>query len=587
MAENVTKDLFEANAALNAQEFANRQILLKGSGLPTANAPQGAKYMDQSVFPPVFYKQIAAGVGSNWIPDGAGEKSINGAVFITDVQPQDPLNNVGQKVFSSDGRVLDSALTNTDLVTVSVLAALGHTNYKPTVKVLGQEVDLNQNEDQSIWQGTIDIDLNGATKLIAEHEDGAVHEVDIVADTGAEIVIANFIGAYPNGQSELKEGDKFSLEVNADSEMVRIEVLPYGAAKAQVFDFAPTQNTIIDIIIADQGENPSLHGIKLRAMNANGSFGSEYNTEDDGNDDGINVVVLNNFYPAGIIDAIEYPVGQLALKGNEIAKVDLSGSGYDEILYESPNNELQIADPAAFEPFKEVSRIAGAYNVAQPNIRITMRKVSNGAVTTADAIVQIADSNPVISIAEAASRLRGGGNSGTQAQNHEISLLSDQELLEAPTISAPHGTLLSSMQDSGDKKRWVQSLRVHDDDQKGIFSFGLTEAKNLAGKTVNVFSGNADYELGGFVSRTIQVPAFQNEFSMGVNVADTSKVVARDKDSILLTYKNNLADELKTYSITAPSNTLNVKGNLFFWADQQAVNNNTTGLATITIEELV
>jgi len=128
---------------------------------------------------------------------------------------------------------------------------------------------------------------------------------------------------------------------------------------------------------------------------------------------------------------------------------------------------------------------------------------------------------------------------------------------------------------------------VHDDDQKGIFQFGLTEAKNLAGRTVNVLTGDVDYELGGFVSRVLVVPAFQNELDLEVNVADTSKVVARDKDSILLTYKNNLIDELKTYSITAPSQTLNVKGNLFFWADQQAVNNNTTGLATITIEEIV
>ncbi|MEQ8624484.1 MAG: hypothetical protein RJQ00_06500 [Vicingaceae bacterium] len=587
MANNVSKELFEANAALNAQEFANRQILVKGDGLPTSQAPQGAKYMDKSVFPPITYTQIDVGVGSNWIPEGQGEKGVNGAVFITDVEPQNPLHNVGQKVFSSDGKVLDSALTNTDLVKVTILAALGHTNYKPSITVLGNTVNLSQDEDQPIWQGTVDIDLDGATKLIAEHEDGAKHEVDIVADQGAEIVIANFTGGYPNGQSEVKEDDSFFVEVNSDSEMARIEVLDYGAAKPQVFDFAPTNTTIIEIKIADQGESPSLHGVKLRAMNTNGSFGEEYNTEDQGSDEGVHVVRLNNFYPSGIIDAVEYPVGQVALKDNEIAKVDLSGNGYDEILYSSPNGQLQIANPDVFQPFKEVVRISGDYNVSQDNIRVTMTKISNGAITIADEIVQIADSDPVIRISEPATRLRSGGNNGTQAQNHEISLISDQELLEAPTITAPHGTLLSNMIDSGNKKVWNQSLRVHDDDQKGIFQFGLTEAKNLAGRTVNVLTGDADYELGGFVSRVLVVPAFQNELDLEVNVADTSKVVARDKDSILLTYKNNLIDELKTYSITAPSQTLNVKGNLFFWADQQAVNNNTTGLATITVEEIV
>ena len=587
MAENVSKQVFEANAALNAQEFANRQILVKGDGVPSGNAPQGAKYMDKSVFPPITYVQIDLGIGSNWIPDGQGGKSVNGAVFITDVQPQDPLNNVGQKVFSSDGNVLDSALVNTDLVTVFILAALGHSNYKPSIKVLGQDVVLTQNEDQSIWQGTIDVDLSGATEIIAEHEDGAKHTVNIIADQGAEIVIANFTGNYPNGQTELKESDRFSVEVNSDIDMTRIEVLEYGAAKGQIFNFAPTQTTIISIEIADQGELLSIHGVKLRAMNTNGSFGAEYNTENQGNSDGIHVVQLNNFYPRGIIDVIEYPIDQMALKNNEVAKVDLEGSGYDTILYESPNGELVITDPTDFRSFKEVERSKGDYNVNEKNIRITLTKTSNGAVTIAEGVVQIADANPAISIVEPATRLRSGGNNGTQAQNHQITLQSNQQLIAPPIITVPHGSLQNSMQDSGNKTLWTQDLRVHDADQKGVFSFGLTEAKNLAGRTVNVLTGNVDYELGGFVCRTIQAPAFQNELDLGVNVADTSKVVARDKDSITLTYKNNLVDELKTYSITGPSQTLNVKGNLFFWADQQAVNNNTTGLATITIEEIV
>jgi len=587
MADNVSKQVFEANAALNAQEFANRQILVKGDRIPTDNAPQGAKYMDKSVFPPVTYVQIDLGVGSNWMAEGLGGKSINGAVFITDIQPQDPLNNVGQKVYSSDGNVLDSALTNTDLVTVNILAALGHTNYKPAIKVLGQNVVLVQNEDQSIWQGSIDIDLDGAERVIAVHEDGATHEVEIVADQGAEITLANFSGNYPNGQTELKENDSFLLEVTTDSDMTRIEVLPYGAAKAQVFDFPKTSSTIIEITIADQGSTPKPFGVKLRAMNANGSFGNEYSTEDYGNVDGIELLNLNNEYPAGIIDAIEYPIDQVALKANEQALVDLAASGYDVILYDSPNGELQITNPNNFQPFKQVNRIGGDYNVNNKNIRITLTKDSNGAVTVIDGVVQIADADPIISMNESATRLRSGGNNGTQAQNYEISLQSNQELIVAPIISAPHGTFQNSMQDSGNKTLWTQDLRVHDNDQKGVFAFGLTSAKNLAGKVVNVFTGNASYELGGFVSRTIQVPAFQNEFDLEVNVAETSKVVARDKDAIALIYKNNLIDELKSYSITGPTQTLNVKGNLFYWADQQAVNNNTTGLATITIEEVV
>lgn len=585
--ENVSKSQFEANAALNAQEFANRQILLKGDGVPTSPAPFGTKYIDRSVVPPISYQQQALGVGSNWVEENKGGSGVSGAVFITDVTPQNPLDNVGQKVFSSDGEVLVSAITNTNLVTVEVLAAIGHSNYKPEITVKGIAVVLAQAANQGFWSGSVDIDLNDEERLIALHEDGASHEITLTADQGAQITSAVFTDGYPVGQTELKRGDQFNLIVRSDSPMTRIEVEDFGAAEAKVVDFAETDSATITIDIADRGEIAKAFGIRLRAMNPNGSFGDFFETESQGSDDGLHTVVLNNFFPSGIIDAIEYPVGQVALKDNEAAQVDVEASNYDEILYESPNGQLDIIDPQNFEPFKTVTRIDGDYNVDESNIQVSLTRLANGATTVLNAIVQIAHVDPVISIVEQSTRLRSGGNQGTQVQNHEIRLNSNQELLEAPIISVPHGTLDGQMVDSGNKVNWTQNLRVHDDDEKGVFQFSLTEAKNLAGKTVNVLSGDRDYELGGFVSRTIQVPAFQNEFDLGVNVSDTSKVVARDKDAILLVYQNDLADNLKSYAITAPSTTLNIKGNLFYWADSQAVNNNSTGLATITIEEVV
>jgi hypothetical protein len=92
--------------------------------------------------------------------------------------------------------------------------------------------------------------------------------------------------------------------------------------------------------------------------------------------------------------------------------------------------------------------------------------------------------------------------------------------------------------------------------------------------------------LGGFVVRTLTVPAFENEVDMGVRVANPSKVVAKDKDLALLTYYNDLENNDKAYTITNPSGVLNINGDLFHWNDSQAVNNNTTGLATIQIEEV-
>lgn len=588
MSDNVSKSQFKANAALNAQEFANRQILLKGSGDPSNPAPFGATYIDKTTSPPKVYRQIDLGIGNNWVIDSSSsDTGVNGAVFITDVTPQDPLKNVGQKVFSSDDNVLDAAVANTELLTVSIVATIGHTNYKPTIQVNGQTVDLAQHLNQSFWIGTIDIDLQGQSLLTATHEDGAKHEITITPDNGAEIHSAVFTGGYPLTQTELKAGDQFQLEVNTDQDMVRIEIEDFGAAQSEIFDFPATSNHTITLTIADRGNSPQALGVKLRAMNANGSFGKYFETTSQGSDNGVHTVVLNNEYPAGIIDAIQYPSGQLAIKNNEQAQVDVLASGYDQILYESPNAELQITDPNVFQPFKSVTRIAGDYNVDSENIRIVLTRLANGAVTTDQAIVQIAHVDPQITITEPVTRLRSGGNHGTQVQNHLITLNSNQELIQAPVITVPHGTLDGNMVDTGDKKVWTQNLRVHDNDQKGIFQFGLTQAINLAGKPVSNLTGDNNYELGGFVSRTLTVTAFQSEIDLLVQVSDTSKVVARDKDLILLTYKNNLLDALRSYTITGPSGTLNIKGNLFTWTDLQAVNNNSTGLATITIEEVV
>jgi hypothetical protein len=588
MPENVTQALFEANAALNAQEFANRQILLKGSGVPTMIAPFGASYIDDSTTPPRVYRQIDAGVANNWDEQGGsgGGNSVNGAIFITNIEPQDSQDNVGGKVFSSDGIVLDSATMNTDLIRVHVLAGLGHTNYKPEIMVEGEAVVLSQNEDQSIWEGFVDIDREGSETITATHEDGATHIVNITTDVAPEVQTALFDNGYPNAQTELKEDDTFQLNVVTDLPMTRIEVQDFGAGKPQTFDFAATTNATINVAIADRGKTPQSFGARIRTMNANGSYGTPFDTDSVGSDNGVHVLILNNLYPVGLIDAIQYPVGQVAIKDSESAGVDLSASNYDSLIYESENGELQFTDPTVFEAYKQAARISGDYNVSEDNVQITMTRAANGASLMVQEVVAIAHVAPQITIAEPATRLKSGGNQSTQAQNHQIRLTSNQKLLEAPTISAPHGTLLNSMSDTGDSLVYTQDLRVHDDDEKGVFSFGLTLATNLAGKPVAVFDGEANYELGGFVVRTLTVSAFQNELDMEVRVSNISKVIARDKDLALLTYYNDFTDNDKAYTITNPSSVLNINGDLFHWNDSQAVNNNTTGLATIQIEEV-
>lgn len=577
----------EANASLNAQEFANRKIQIPGTGAPSFNAPQDATYVDQSQFPSVVYRQLGPGTTNNWQIEGVGSgSSTNGAVFITDIAPTGA-GNVGGKNFSSDGNVLDSCVADTDFITVHVLALPGHSNLKPVITIDGNPVTLVQDADTYVCTGSLDIDRSGATTITADHEDGASFSTDITDDVGPEITSAKFTGGYPGSQSELKEDDTFDMNVVTDADMVEIEVDAFGAAKAETIPVTPGTTATITVTIADQGNTPSAHPARIRAKNANGSYGAWFDSGSAGSNDGEHVVNLNNLHPSVVINQVNYPPGQSAIKGSEQGEIEHELDDYDSVIYSSPTGELSIINPTEFDPLKELPRIGGTYNVDTPNLEITATRNANDAVTVHQEIIKIADEVPQITITEPATRLRSGGNQGTSAQNHEITLQSNQELYEAPTITAQSGTLQASMVDSGNGTTFTQDLRVHDTDSRGVFSFGLTSAKNLAGHVVVTFTAESNYEIGGFVSRTITVPAFEHELDLGVDVSDTAKLVALDKDLAVLTYANDLSDVIKEYTITSPSDTLNPNGNLFHWKDSQAVNNNTTGLATITIEETV
>ncbi|MEM9025189.1 MAG: hypothetical protein AAGB22_15685, partial [Bacteroidota bacterium] len=236
---------------------------------------------------------------------------------------------------------------------------------------------------------------------------------------------------------------------------------------------------------------------------------------------------------------------------------------------------------------KEVERIAGSYNVSTDNFRFTATRTANGAVTVAAAIVSIADAAAIITVDEQQARLRSGGNNLTQPQNHQILVQSDQFLLAPPVMQAPAGTLQGVMVDTGNGLTFSQDLRVHDDDPKGSYAFDLTSATNLAGRPTGAFVGDVDYELGGFVSRTIEVPPFSDLIDLGVNVSDPSKLDAKDKDLIAMSFVPDFTEGLQLYTIVDDSAQLDLFGDHLHWNDSQAVGNNSTGQATITIEELV
>jgi hypothetical protein len=517
--------------------------------------------------------------------NSGSENSINGAVFITDIQAQNAGNNVGGKVYSSGDRVLDHCVSDTPQIRVYVLAITGNTHFAPVINVEGTLVSLTQNEDQSVWTGYVDIDITGITSITATHEDGATHTTSVLADAGAEILSAVFSGGYPNAQTELKEGDTFLLSVVSDVPMTRIEISDFGAGKAQVFNFSASTNKSIDIEIEDRGNTTQMLGLRLRAMNENGSYGSEFETTSAGATNGAHIVSLNNQHPVISIGSITYPSSQSAIKDSESVIVNHSISSFDTIQYDSPTNELGVANHTVFETVKSVSRLSGDYNVSNDNFRVVATRAANDAVSTKTTTVQIAHAIPEISISLPAARLVSGGNMGTQPQSHVITTLTNQLLLSVPQISAPEGTFQEDSETNPDGLGFTRTLIINDDDNKGSFAFQLIQATNLAGRIVTAFTGSSIYVIGGFVKRTLIIPSFQREANIGTSVSMASKLVASDKDEAAMTYTNSFTNVALGFTISGPSSTLNTVGNLFYWNDTQAVNNNTTGLASVTIEE--
>lgn len=447
---------------------------------------------------------------------------VNGAVFITNIVPQSS-GNVGNKVYSSSGQVLDSCVSDTQLVRVSILAITGDTHYVPNVFLEGLPVTLTGGVDKPLFTGTIDIDLNGVTELTVTHEDGAQHTCHIEVDVPPAITYANFTGNYPGSQTELKDGDTFNFLVNTDIPIVAIEFADYGAYKAQTFNVTSGTNFTVTGVIANRGTTTQSLGAKVRVQKASGSWSTWYLTETGGSVDKFNLVKLNNLYPTITIGTITYPATQQALKNTEAAIINNVVTNYNTITYSSPNGDLTITSPTAYQAAKTVNRLAGSYNVSTNNFRIVAVRAANNASTTKDGQVRIANVLPTITISLPTTRLRSGGNDGTSAQNYVVTITSNQNLLQAPSLLAGQGNWQGTAF-AGSNATWTRTIQINDSHQKGNFSFSGLSAINLSGMEQTAINAGANYTIGGFVARQIALAAFANEVDMNVAVTDYTKM---------------------------------------------------------------
>ena len=461
---------------------------------------------------------VAGSAGS-----GGGEP-VGGSpsgIFITNAVPVNAgkLVNITYKPSPNQGSVASIATDDTSVrFTVEWDRSA---EYQGLPSINGTPMTTYTNKTGGTYTAQPVVALSGATSIVAAL-DGLEYTVAIEYEELPVVSNLVFSGSYPGTQTELKSGDTFSVSITTDVNVTEIQLANESATTASSHVVTAGTSHTVTATIANRGDTAQTLPVRARAKSVSGVW-SEWTTSTSfGSTAGIHTVVLNNVRPSIAISGITYPASQEALKDSEVATITNSASNYDTITYSSPNSELSIANPTTFAASKTVTRIAGTYNITTNNITITANRVANATGTTQSSVVYIAHTSPTIAVSSP-TRLRSGGSDGSTTPTHTITITATQRLIQAPTLVAPKGAWQGTAF-SGVSTTWTRGINVDDTVEKGAFSWGAMTAVNLAGKSVTTISTGSTYVIGGFVSRTITVPAFNNEVAMHVAATTYSKV---------------------------------------------------------------
>lgn len=515
------------------------------------------------------------------------------------------------KVFDASGTILQSCRSSTLEVDVTVLSSY------PSVSVGGTNATLAQAADGGHYEGTVSVTLAGAGAITVQSTtpDGGAGSKDTFAlalDAPPVLTSLSFTGGYPGGQTELKEGDTFQITGTTDKDADAVFVQDSGAGVGETLVFAAGTTFTVTMTIARRGTTPQALAATVQARDAvTGALGAARATNQGGGAvDGTDVVTLNDLHPtvygftktgagapttdAGRALTVAYPGGQQALKGVETADITGTASDFDTIVYDDAGTgELSPANPTTLESPKTVTRAGGTYNIATDNYRIVATRIANGSSITVSGVVRIANVAPTISISLPAARLRSGGNNGTSAQDHAVTITSDQQLLSAPSLSPDSGGNRGTFQGAGftgGPTVWTRDLRVDEGvpDEKGTFNFEGLVATGLAGVQQNVIGSGAAYTLGGFVARSLTFAAFQTTAGLGTSVEDFTKLTA---GIFTATNQPALKQAIGTSPPVTNGYTIDATGanpTSVIWLDTAAAGSNSGGTAQITaVEETV
>lgn len=550
---------------------------------------------------------------TNVLTVGGGGTGGGGWIRVTDVEPQSVGGQATNKVYDDPGQdtILESVTVSEETLAVSVEASF------PNVRIDGNAAVLVKTATD-VYSGTVNISVTGPGPLTVTTQvytpdgaAGATDDVTVTIDAPPALLTLSFAAqgggaggapTYPGSQTELKAGDTVRVEGTTDKNADAIIVSDVGAGTSETVVFAAGTSFSVDITIADRGTTLQALAATIAARDATSAAIGATRTTDQGGGttDGVDLVNLNNLFPSVVIGSVTYPASQSALKGAESATVANTLSNYDTVLYDDPTStELSIPSPTVAADPKSVSRAGGSYNISVNNFRVTATRTANDAVTVQQANVAIANVAAQLTVTEPAARLRSGGNDGTTAQDHEITITADQELFAAPTLAADAGGNRGAFVGGGfvgGPTVWTRDLRVDETvpDEKGTFAWGAIAGTNRAGIITSVITGDSNYTFGGFVPRTITYPAFAADVQIGVEIDDYSKFQAdtftstgnpgvKQIEDYQVPPDSSVTDGYSGRSIGSPANTSTIH-----WADQPARGANSGGTAQLTnVEETV
>lgn len=522
-----------------------------------------------------------------------------GGIFITDVTPTNSGGNniVGQKQYRAgtvpENFLMEDGITNTAAIRIHFLAEPKHALYEIAViakyndgatEVPATSITQHAN-DMRLYEGYVDIvvdDQKLEETITLVSSTGAEASVHLDLLIGGPEISTFTIGTLPNGQTEVKQGDIVPVSGVVSNDATSIHVLNAGVSGDQ-------HNLTLD---AEDSAGPGLRSFSgsVTVSGRTGNLAAQavgvnmLGTE--GDPFSSNTITLNQTAPTIGNISRTYPGSQLAIKGNESVDVGITITNGDVYDYQVAAG-LTINDPTAYAPTKTITRSSEdiQYSVNTNLLTVTATKSSNGAVSTRSFAINVVNTAPSASLAFLGghTRLRTDANGET----YTLQITPNQPLLNAPDsleAAANAGEFVGNWSKSGENYR--HGFSVDDADLRGTHSWGNFLITGLSGIQASTITAGATYEIGGFLSRIVTMPALAQFTAIGTLVADFTKVRAAYVGADELTRQTDTAQVVKGFTIVDDQGNYDPNGGYIFLNDANFAGTNTTGTLQIEVEEL-